>query len=262
MTGLAWDEYMLVKNTEPFYFPGNSTGCLLIHGFTGAPTEMRPLGEFLASQGYSVLGPRLAGHGTKIEDMNRMIWQDWSNSVLDGWYMLQPLTDQIFIIGLSMGGALALYHASFLPAAGVVSLSTPFQIEPSLKLTFLPILSRILPYADKGKSDWQNPEAVEAHFSYSQYPTKAILQLNQLLGAMRKSLPNVTMPALLIHALKDTGVIPENMNLIDKNLGTPRDKKNKIWLENSGHVVTRDLDQDLVFKSIQDFIQQVLGSQK
>ena len=44
---------MIIKNAEPFYFPGNSTGCLLIHGFSGAPTEMRPLGDFLAEKGYS-----------------------------------------------------------------------------------------------------------------------------------------------------------------------------------------------------------------
>ena len=50
---------MIIKNAEPFYFPGNSTGCLLIHGFTGAPMEMRPLGDFLAEKGYSVLGIRL-----------------------------------------------------------------------------------------------------------------------------------------------------------------------------------------------------------
>jgi carboxylesterase len=252
---------MIVTKAEPFYYPGNSTGCLLIHGFTGAPTEMRPLGEYLADQGYSVLGPRLAGHATQIEDMNRMNWGDWSNSVLDGWHMLQPLTDKIFLIGLSMGGALALYHASFLPAAGVVSLSTPFQIEPSLRLTLLPLLSKFMPYAKKGESDWQDTEAVESHFSYSQYPTKSILQLKNLLEAMRKSLPKVTIPALLIHAIKDTGVIPENMDLIYKNMGTPQENKKKILLKNSGHVVTRDMEKELVFKSTHEFIQQVLGSQ-
>jgi len=252
---------MIVKNAEPFYFPGNSTGCLLIHGFTGAPTEMRPLGEYLADQGYSVLGPRLAGHGTQIEDMNRMTWGDWSNSVLDGWHLLQPLTKRIFIIGLSMGGVLALYHSSFLLAAGVVSLSTPFQIEPSLRLSILPLLSNFIPYSEKGKSDWQDPEAIESHFSYARYPTKAILQLNNLLEAMRKSLPEVTIPALLIHAVKDTGVIPENMDLIYKNLGTPQENKKKILLENSGHVVTRDMEKELVFKSIHEFIQRVQGTQ-
>jgi carboxylesterase len=251
---------MLVKNAEPFYFPGSSTGCLLIHGFTGAPTEMRPLGEFLAAKGHTVLGVRLAGHGTRIEDMNRVTWQDWSNSVLDGWNLLQPQVDKIFLIGLSMGGVLALYHASFLPASGVVGLSTPYQIEPSLELRLLPLLSRLIPYVNKGASDWQDPTAPESHFSYDRYPTRAIIQLTRLLEAMRESLPRVTIPALLMHSKKDLGVIPQNLDRIYSRLGTPEALKRKIYLENSGHVITRDLDKDLVFESTHDFIQQVLGS--
>jgi carboxylesterase len=251
---------MIVKNSEPFYFPGNSTGCLLIHGFTGAPTEMRPLGEYLADKGYSVLGPRLAGHGTQVEDMNRVNWIDWSNSVLDGWNLLQGSTERIFLIGLSMGGVLSLYHASFLPAAGVIIMSTPYQLEPGFKLTLLPILSRVMPYVGKGKSDWQNPDAVKDHFSYARYPTRAILQLNRLIKTMQKSLPNVKIPALLIHSKKDDFVIPENMDLISSKIGTPASALKKIWLENSGHVVTRDLEKDFVFESIADFIQDILDS--
>ena len=251
---------MLAKTTEPFYFPGNETGCLLIHGFTGAPTEMRPLGEFLAEKGYSVLGIRLTGHGTRIEDMNRVIWQDWSNSVLDGWHLLRPNTSRVFIIGLSMGGVLALYHASFLPVEGVVSLSAPYEMEPDPRLKILPLFSKIIPYASKEKSDWQDPHANEDHFSYAMYPTKAIVQLTHLLEAMRASLPAITAPALLVHSRKDIGVPHHNMEKISHELGTTEQKIQKLLLENSGHVVTRDLDKDLVFRTTHQFIQNVLES--
>lgn len=249
---------MLVQNAEPFYFPGNKTGCLLIHGFTGAPTEMRPLGEYLAGYGYSVMGIRLAGHGTRIEDLNRMIWNDWSASVLDGWHLLSKAVERIFLIGLSMGGALALYHASFLPAAGVIALSTPYQVRSDPRLPFLPILSKFFPYLEKGESDWQDQDAVEDHFSYDHYPTKAVLQLVRLLEELRKSLPDVKLPALLMHAVKDGGVGVENIDLIYDALGTPAEQKTRILLQNSGHVVTRDQDKDLVFSSIQKFIDQTI----
>lgn len=245
---------MIVKNAEPFYFPGNETGCLLIHGFTGAPTEMRPLGEFLAGKGYSVLGIRLAGHGTVIEDMNRVTWMDWSNSVLDGWYLLRPNTKRVFIIGLSMGGVLTLYHSSFLPVAGLVGMSTPYQIDdPRAKI--LPLYSKFIKYADKGESDWQDKDAVEDHFSYARYPTKALVQLSQLLDAMRKSLPKVTAPALLIHSRKDIGVPLVNLDKVYQAISTPADSKEKIILEHSGHVVTRDKDKAQVFSAIHNFIQ-------
>ena len=252
---------MLVKTTEPFFYPGNETGCLLIHGFTGSPAEMRPLGEFLAGKGYTVLGIRLTGHGTKIEDMNRVTWQDWSNSVLDGWHLLQPNTKRIYLIGLSMGGVLTLYHASFLPAAGLVSLSTPYEMEPDPRLKILPLYSRIIPFTSKGEPDWQDPDLVEDHFSYDMYPTKALVQLVRLLEVMRASLPEIKIPAYLVHAKKDQGVPPHNLEKIAQALGTPQDKIRKLLLENSGHVVTRDLDQDLVFQGIHQFIQDTMESQ-
>jgi len=251
---------MLVKTTEPFFFPGNETGCLLIHGFTGAPTEMRPLGDYLAERGYTVLGIRLAGHGTKIEDMNRVTWEDWSNSVLDGWHILRPITKRVFIIGLSMGAVLSLYHASFLPVAGVVSMSAPYDLEPDPRLKFLPLYSRFIPFTSKGESDWQDPDADEDHFSYDMYPTKALVQLTHLLAAARASLPQISAPTLLIHSRKDFSVPLHNMERIAQSLGAGKEQPRKLILENSGHVVTRDLDKDRVFAAIHDFIQDILES--
>ncbi|MCJ7717614.1 MAG: hypothetical protein MUO54_13985, partial [Anaerolineales bacterium] len=128
------------------------------------------------------------------------------------------------------------------------------------RLPFLPLLSKFIPYIAKGKSDWQDKNAVENHFSYAEYPTKAILQLTYLLEALQAAIPKVTAPALLIHARKDLGVAPENMDLIYNQLGTADHLKNKILLENSGHVVTRDQDKDIVFSSVLSFIKQTLSS--
>jgi carboxylesterase len=94
---------MIIPTAEPFYYPGNKIGCLLVHGFTGSPKEMHWMGEYLESQGYTVLGIRLAGHATCLEDMSRMTWQDWATSVEDGYHLLKGCVDRIFIIGLSMG---------------------------------------------------------------------------------------------------------------------------------------------------------------
>ena len=43
----------IIPSAEPFYYQGNKIGCLLIHGFTGTPKEMRLMGEYLANQGYT-----------------------------------------------------------------------------------------------------------------------------------------------------------------------------------------------------------------
>src|SRR5436309_331310 len=57
---------------DAFSLPGSRPlGCLLVHGFTGTPEEMRPLGEALAARGFPVHAVRLAGHGTDVAELAR-----------------------------------------------------------------------------------------------------------------------------------------------------------------------------------------------
>ena len=62
---------------QPFYFPGDEHGVLLIHGFTGSCAHMRLLGEHLRDQGFTVRGINLPGHGSRPEDMAKCTWKDW-----------------------------------------------------------------------------------------------------------------------------------------------------------------------------------------
>ena len=67
-----------------FYFEGSDVGCLLIHGFTGTPQNIRPLGDFLARRGLTVLAPRLAGHGTNVDEFEKTGPDDWIATVNTG----------------------------------------------------------------------------------------------------------------------------------------------------------------------------------
>jgi carboxylesterase len=182
--------------------------------------------------------------------------------VLDGWNILKSVAKNIFLMGLSTGGALAFYHASSLPVQGVVSLSTPFQLGPDPRLPILPLLVKVLPYLPKGGADWGDPNAGIDRFSYAKYPTKGLLELNRLLKVMRSSLPNVTAPVLLLHSKRDGVFEPINMDQIYQALGTKEIKKTKILLEKSGHVITKDLENKVVFNSVVNFIQKTLAPEK
>src|SRR4029453_9505866 len=100
----------IIPTAESFFFLGDPSKppCLLIHGFTGTPKEMRWMGEYLNQRGFTCLGVRLAGHATHPEDMIRSRYSDWIASVEDGYHTLWSMTDNIFLAGLSMGGILAL----------------------------------------------------------------------------------------------------------------------------------------------------------
>ncbi len=243
---------MIIPTAEPFFFPGNRVGCLLVHGFTGAPKEMRWMGEYLAGQGCTVLGVRLAGHATSLDDMMRMHWEDWLASVEDGYCLLNGCTDQVFLIGLSMGGILSLLFASQHPVSGVVAMSTPYSLPDDPRLPFIRILLPFVSAVKKGPPDWRNPEAVKDHVEYPMIPTRGVIQLRELLSEMRNALPLVRIPALIVHSKQDGGVPPENAEQIIAALGSQ--DKQLFWVENSGHVIPREPDRQLVFSKVNELI--------
>jgi carboxylesterase len=245
----------IIPSAEPFFFRGGSTACLLIHGFTGAPKEMRWMGEYLASQGHTVLGVRLAGHATQPADLIRTRWQDWLASVEDGYHLLQDKKAHIFVCGLSMGGILSLLFASRFPVTGVIAMSTPYALPDDWRLRYIKLFRWFIPHIAKGLPDWRNPEAARDHVDYPDYPTRSILELRALLVEMRRALPQVKVPVLLAHSRQDEGVPPQNTQRIYDNLGTS--DKQIFWVENSGHVITREPERQRVFEAAQAFIQRV-----
>ena len=234
--------------------------CLLVHGFTGAPKEMRWIGEYLNQQGYSCLGIRLAGHATNPEDMIRSNWTDWAASVEDGYALLRGLAENIFFIGLSMGGVLSLLLATRLPVKGVVAMSTLYKLPDDPRLRHIDWIARMIPFMPKSKeapgSSWFDKEAWQDHISYPQNPVRSIGQLNKLLVELRAVLPDVRVPVLLIHSRNDTYVLPENMELLYGALVNASDKT-KLYITGSGHVLTRDAAREQVFQATIEFIERV-----
>ena len=214
------------------------------------------MGEYLVSCGHTVLGVRLAGHATSQEDLLRIRWQDWMASVEDGWHLLEGTTENIFLVGLSMGGALCLLSAARLPASGVISMSTPYDLPDDPRLPWIHFLHLLQPSIPKGPPDWRDPIAAEGHINYPSYPTKAIIQVRDLLAQMRSALPKLDLPVLLVHSRNDQTVDPSSMPAIYRALGSLN--KSMLWVEDSNHVVTREPEKLKVFKAATDFIEQVM----
>src|SRR5215204_383337 len=257
----------IIPTAEPFFFLGDRSkpACLLIHGFTGTPKEMRWMGEYLNQQGYTCLGVRLAGHATIPEDMIVSRWTDWTASVEDVYLILRGLTDNIFFIGLSMGGILSLLLSTRLHVKGVVALSTPYKLRDDPRLPYIEWISKFVTYAPKSSDEpgagWFDKEAWQEHVSYPQNPVRSISELNKLLVEMRSKLAQVRVPVLMIHSKDDRYVLPENMQLIDAALVNSSDKT-KLIITGSGHVITRDAARRQVFETAVEFIQRVESESK
>ena len=188
----------------------------------------------------------MAGHATRPEDMIRSRWQDWLSSVEDGWHMLRESCERVFVIGLSMGGNLALLFSSEYPVAGAVAIASPHHLSDP-RLPFIKLISHFRRYQPKGASYWHDPEAGLGHLSYPKNPVRSVAELRDLLALMRSQLPKITAPTLLIYSRNDPTVQlkDQHAELIYNNLGSR--SKQLVWVEESGHIVLRDFCPDGCF---------------
>ncbi|MBC7264297.1 MAG: alpha/beta fold hydrolase [Chloroflexi bacterium] len=237
---------------NPFFFPGGPTGCLLIHGFSGSPPEMRPMGEYLASQGLTVRGVRLAGHGTTPEDMARTGWRDWVASAEEGLRELQDRCDRVFVAGLSMGGLLTLHLAAHYPLPGIIVMSAPAYIA-DWRFRFLPLVQSFVHWVTPDiESDLTDPEAESRYWSYDRLPTRCVVSLGELLWLVRGELARVQIPALVMQGRCDRHIPPDSAQIIYDRLGSA--DKELVWFENSGHCITIDSEREAVWARAYKFI--------
>lgn len=231
----------LHENAKEFYFPGNNTGVLLIHGFTGSPLEMRYLGDYLKEKGYTVKGMLLQGHGTSIRDMKSTNHFDWIRSAEEEYQELAGQCGEIFIVGLSMGGAIGLHLAQQHDVRGIVSLATPIRINSreyckGYIFKHLKIIKEKPPLAIK----------------YDKTPVKSILNLMQLIKIIKDSLHKVDKPILVMQSYRDETVHHSSANYIYSRVAST--DKSIIFLHRSGHVITCDCEKEQVFEEVFNFI--------
>ncbi|RZU31297.1 alpha/beta hydrolase [Blastococcus saxobsidens] len=246
----------VMPGAEPFSFPGGSgpegrTGVLLVHGFTGTPMSMRPWGEHLAAEGFSVSCPLLPGHGTHWQDCNGSSHDQWTGTVEHAFDELAAVCDRVFVAGLSMGGTLATRLAEVRPddVAGLL-LVNPALLTQRLDAKLLPLIARLSGSWAPIASDIKKPGVTE--LAYPRLPTRAMLQLRGLWAVTRAELPRVTAPTIVFHSAEDHVVEPVNSTvLLD---GISSDDTEEVVLRDSYHVATLDNDAPLIFTRSAEWI--------
>lgn len=246
------------RSPEPFFYMGGKTGILLVHGFTGTPSELRPMGDYFKERGYTVHAPLLAGHGTNPEDMATTRWPDWWKNVREAYDRLrQAGMERIFVIGHSMGGCLSLYLTTEEKVDGVISLCAPIWTRDR-RTRIAGLLHYISPYK---KRTTTKPPEIEAYLvKYDRTPLRCVASLHRLIRRLRGRLKNVRVPALIVQSCQDETVIPKSAQYIYKHIAS--EQKQLSWYEKSGHIITVDRERRKLFQEIELFIEQVLqGSQ-
>jgi carboxylesterase len=240
-----------MPGAEPFSHDGGSTGVLLCHGFTGSPHSLRAWAEYLADAGLSVSLPRLPGHGTTWREMGRTRWEDWYAEVSRAFEELRGRSDQIFVMGLSMGGCLALRLAEVQGSAvsGLVLVNPSVTADTRL-FALAPLLKLVVPSLKGIASDIKKEGVTE--LAYDRIPVRAAATLPGLWRITREGLRDITQPVLVYHSTEDHVVSAASIDVLRQAL--PPDQLTVQNCENSFHVATLDNDAQAIFTGSLEFV--------
>jgi carboxylesterase len=242
----------VMPGAEAYAHDGGPTGVLLCHGFTGSPQSLRPWAEYLARAGLTVSLPRLPGHGTTWQELSKTRWEDWFAEVTRAFDDMRSRCDEIFLMGLSMGGCLALRLAERTNGAvrGLVLVNPSVTADNKLLFALAPALKLVVPSVKGIASDIKDPDAHEA--GYDRTPTRAAATLPGLWRSTQQHLTELSQPVLVFHSTVDHVVGPASIKLLAAALRPGQLEVRD--LANSYHVATLDNDAQAIFDGSLEFV--------
>jgi carboxylesterase len=220
---------------------GRRLGCVLVHGLTSTPESLRGWAEAFQRHGIDTRLVLLPGHGTQPEDLLDVQWEHWYAAVVTAVNEMRRACDRVYVLGQSLGGSLALRAAAHAEVDGVIALAAIAYMK-DWRLWFLPVLRPLLRWRQSPDNDIAR-DVVDTG-SYDRMPLHSIEQLLELAGLVRRDLPDIKVPALLVQSEEDHVAPPGNLDFIHDRIGSQ--DKERIRLRNSYHVISLDHDRQMV----------------
>lgn len=250
-----------MAGAEPFEYPGRpDIGALLVHGFTGSPFELRPVGKALAASGIGSEGVLLRGHGTHPDDMVGYRYTDWIADVEAGLDRLLGRHDRAVLVGLSMGGTLTLNvaarRANDPRVVGLVSIGGTLYLA-DWRLRIVHLINKVVKWQAWGQPDIKDRSAWDRHVAYRRIRTCTIPEVLRLMRETSSLLAEIHQPALIVQARDDHIVPAGNAERIRDGIASV--DRRVLILDNCYHVSTVDFDADLLNAEIVRFVER-LGS--
>jgi carboxylesterase len=221
----------------------------LCHGFTGSTKAMGGWARHLEAAGFRVFVPRLPGHGTTWQECNQTEWTDWYACVDEAFAALQAQCQQVFLAGLSMGGALCLrlaeQHGS--DVSGLTLVNPAINLSEPRRWVYLlralPVLGLVIPSLAGPANDIAMPDQDES--GYERWPLRAMHSQTLLWADVRRNLHRVEQPLLVYRSIHDHLLDPSSVQLI--KAGVRSSDQTYVELQRSYHVATLDYDADDIF---------------
>jgi carboxylesterase len=211
--------------------------------------EVRPMAEYLNSNGYHVYAPLLPGHGTSPKDLNNKTWKDWVSAIKTIYMDIKDKYKYIFIAGESMGGVLSCYIAADYPdIRGIVLYAPAIKVK---NLGFSRFIRYIRKFMPKNSNNKKNRKQLFPWQGYNVHPTSAAFQMYRLQKATLRKLSSIKQPSIIFHGKLDQTISSESSLLVFNKIDSI--KKEYVFLENSPHTIILDHEFNFVAKKTLDF---------
>ncbi|HEX2046298.1 MAG TPA: alpha/beta fold hydrolase [Acidimicrobiales bacterium] len=228
-------------------------GALLLHGLTGSIESVAGLKAALEAAGFETEAPMLPGHGTSPEDLAGCGWDDWVAAAEEAY---RRLARPAVTVGLSMGGALAAGVAASHPEVAGLAVVNPLVDPPAP--SFQDLMEQLLAAGERFLpgvgGDIADPDAKEA--AYDRMPVAALLSMSRGLVTLLPRLGAVRCPVLILTSREDNVVPTVSSDVLAGAVSGPVER---VWLENSRHVATLDVDREELERGVVEFASRVAG---
>ena len=226
-------------------------GCLIIHGYTGGPYEVAPLGDYLAAKtNWEIVIPALDGHGEEL-DLGEASYETWLDETEQALIELKANCDKLYVVGFSMGGMIAAYLAANYDVDKLVLLSTARKYGSFKYLSAY--IADAVGDGFKGKLD-ENEWYRHYKSKVTDVPLKANLEFMKLVNRTKPYLKEVTSPVFIAQGSKD-GIVPyKSAYSIEKEIGSA--DKEVVIFEESDHLICLGDNQQVLNDMILDFLRQ------
>jgi carboxylesterase len=153
---------------------------VLLHGFTNCPQQWEAVAEAYATEGYSVVVPRLPGHGLSdrlTSSLSRVTSDDLTNIADIAVDIAAGLGEEVWVVGLSGGGTLAGWLAAERDEVTEATLMAPLVVPKVLPEVFVGPVARAFRFAPDVSLWWDGSlkEALASPpYAYPRYTLRSL----------------------------------------------------------------------------------------
>ncbi len=249
------------------------TGALLIHGLGGTQFDLGSMHKHLKRCGIETHSLTLPGHGTTPEALVSIRAEAWIEAVRAKYRELIGQYEVFHVMGMCMGALLAAALCALerhdkgrlvtlAPPLYIDGWSTPWWRAARHLAYYLPVLPARMKIEESEPFGIKNAlvrNIVKAKFArgdnfhYRWVPLACIREVDRLRRQVKRDLPGIACPTLVVHAREDELTSLKSAALIARKAPDAR----VVVLENSYHMICVDNDRDQVVSSVLDFFEAV-----